>query len=180
MFAAVKTRVGVKGIAKLACHEFGNDAYQASEVKAVSLSITPEQFHEGGVKIPLPTIQGIWKKAEDILTQSDAIVSAPGHEKGTKMVISRSSKRPHLVKCGKGGRVSCDSDCKSIAICSHCVAVAQRNGILKKYVDFYRKSPNMPQFLLTGLPSGLGNKGNRVKQKRKRTEVKDRVTYIFL
>ena len=33
----------------------------------------------------------------------------------------------------------------------------------------------MSQLLLTGFPSGLGNKGNCVQRKKKRTEVKDHV-----
>lgn len=59
------------------------------------------------------------------------------------MVLSRNGKWPHLVKCGKGGRVSCDSDClnwKSLNICSHFVVVAEMNSCLPEFIDYYRKS----------------------------------------
>ena len=113
--------------------------------------------------------------------QEDSIVSAPGYPKGSKMVKSTSGKRPHLVKCAKGGRFSCDSDCpnwKALGICSHSVAVAQVNACLAEYTDFIRRSKHLPsvtQLLLTGLPGGVGNKGNRVSRKRKREEINDRV-----
>ena len=97
------------------------------------------------------------------------------------MVCSKSGKRPHLVKIGKGGRVSCDHDCpnwKSFAICSHCVAVAEAEKCLEEFANFYRKSKNLPsvtQLLLTGLPKGIGNKGNCVTRKRKRVDIDARV-----
>lgn len=77
--------------------------------------------------------------------------------------------------------MSCDADCpnwKSLGMCSHCVAVAHVNGILEGYLNFYLKSKNLPnltQLLLTGLPSGVGNKGNRVSRKRKWVEVNSRI-----
>ena len=97
------------------------------------------------------------------------------------MVLSRSGKHPHLVKCGKGGRVSCDSDCpnwKSLNICSHCVVAAETNNCLCEFVDYYRKSKRLPsvtRLLLTGVSSGVGRKGNRVSRKRKVSEVTTRI-----
>ena len=81
------------------------------------------------------------------------------------------------MTCGKNGRYSCDSDCpnwKSLGICSHSVAVAQMNDSLQEFCDYYRKSkrlPSMSQLLLSGMPSGMGNKGNRVSRKRKKEEI---------
>ena len=65
---------------------------------------------------------------------------------------------------------------KSLNICSHTVAVAETNNCLHEYVDFYRKSKHLPsitQSVLTGLPTGVGKKGNCVARKRKTTEVTD-------
>ena len=102
------------------------------------------------------------------MAEPNAIASAPGFDEGVKMVLSRSGKRPHLVKCGKVGRVSCDSDCpnwKSLNICSHCVVVAEMNSCLPEFIDYYRKSKHLPsitQLVLTGVSSGIGKKINRI------------------
>jgi hypothetical protein len=94
------------------------------------------------------------------------------------MIASRSGKRPHLVKCGKGGRISCDVECanwKSIGICSHCVAVAHTNNILQHYLDFFRKTklkrPNITQLPTADMPTGVGKKGNRVVRKKKQSQI---------
>lgn len=100
--------------------KYEGNVEEADLSRSTSLSISAEEFHSGDLKIPLNSIQGIWRKAEELLVQEDAIVSAPGYPKGSKMVKSTSGKRPHLVKCGKGGRFSCDSDCpnwKALGIC---------------------------------------------------------------
>lgn len=49
----------------------------------------------------LASIQGVWKKDEELLAQPNAVVTAPGFDTSVKMVASRSGRRPHLVKCGK-------------------------------------------------------------------------------
>ena len=77
------------------------------------------------------------------------------------MVCSKSGKLPHLVKIGK-----------------HCVAVAEAEKCLEEFSYFYRRSKNptsITQLLLTGLPKGTGNKGNRVTRKRKQVDVEARV-----
>lgn len=97
------------------------------------------------------------------------------------MVVSRKGKRPHLVTKGKAGKFSCDSECanwKSLGLCSHVVAVAHTNGQLEEFCNSYRKLkklPNISKLLLTGLPGGVGNKGNRVTRKRKKIEISSRI-----
>ena len=57
-----------------------------------------------------------------------------------------------------------------MGICSHTVAVAHVNGSLKEFCTLYRKSkraPSVSKLLLSGFPSGIGDKGNRVSKKRK-------------
>lgn len=61
-------------------------------------------------------------------------------------------------------------------ICSYCVAVAQNNSYLQEYTDFIRRSKHLPsvtKLLLTGLPGGVGSKGNRASRKRKCEDIKD-------
>ena len=75
------------------------------------------------------------------------------------------------------GKFSYDKECqnwKSIGVCSHCIAVAQVNGKLQEFCESVKKSkrsPNVMHLLLTGLPSGTGNKGNRTTRKCKYEEV---------
>jgi hypothetical protein len=124
------------------------------------------------------------KKASELIAQPGAISAAPGYGQECKMVMSKTGKRPHLVTSSKAnGRFFCDADCpnyKAICICSHTVAVAQLNNSLQQFCDYYRKSKHLPsvtQLLLSGVPSGVGNKGNRVSKKRKREEVTSRTSF---
>jgi len=129
--------------------------------------VTADQCHAGDQKALFASIQGVWRKAEGLMTESNAIVPAPEFTEGVIMVLSRSGKRPHPVKYGKGGRVSCDSDCpnwKSLNIYSYCVVSAETNNCLCEFVDYYRKSKSLPsvtRLLLTGVSSGVRRKGNQ-------------------
>ena len=97
-------------------------------------------------------------------------------------VVNKPRKSWQMFIKPQGELVDQTSDCpnwKALGICSHCVAVAQSNSCLQEYINFFRKSKHLPsitQLLLTGLPGGVGNKGNRVSRKRKREEIQDRVT----
>ena len=92
------------------------------------------------------------------------------------MVLSRSGNRPHLVLPCKSGRYKCDSECanfKSLAICSHVVAVAELNKSLQEFITQFiklKKQPNFTQLALHDMPSGRGRKGARAPRKRKKTE----------
>ncbi len=152
-----------------------------SSVGQIQLPVCAKEFHSG-LKIPLASVEGVWKKASELLSDPTAISPAPGYGPECKMVASRKGKRPHLVIKGKGGKFSCDSDCpnwKSLGLCSHSVAVAHVNGQLEQFCDLYRKTKHLPsitQLVLTGLPGGVGKKGNRITRKRKREEVTSRVS----
>ena len=99
---------------------------QAScSILSMQMSVPAEEFQEG-LKIPLQAVQALWRKAEELVGNSNAISPAPGYDSTCKMVISRSGKRPHLVTSSKKGKYTCDNDCpnfKSMGICSHTVAV---------------------------------------------------------
>ena len=161
----------------------GPFSHSGSQLK--ELSIDPQKFRSG-LNIPLPSVQAIRSKAAKLISEPNSIVAAPGYGTESKMVLSRRGKRPHLVTCGKDGRYSCDSDCpnwKSLGICSHSVAVAQMNDSLQEFCDYYWKSkhlPSMSQLLLSGMPSGMGNKGNRVSRKRKKEEIMSIVSLPLL
>lgn len=117
-----------------------------SSATIAQLPVQPEDFHSV-LKIPLAAIQGIWRKADELLSDPNAISPAPGYDSKYKMVMSQSGKHPHLVTCGKQGKYTCDSECpnwKSMNICSHSVAVAHINDSLREFCDLYRKSKHLP------------------------------------
>ncbi len=85
------------------------------------LNVDPETIAKR-VKLPLPCIEGIVTKASELIHKQDAIVPAPGHCAETRMVLSYSTKVPHMVTPTKAGGFNCDSSCpnwKSFGLCSH-------------------------------------------------------------
>lgn len=88
-------------------------------------------------QLPLNTLDGIWNKADKLLKEEGAIVSAPGFDQGAKFVLSYSGQKPHLVVPKRGGTFACDKDSpnwKALNICSHSAAVAQMCGKLPEFV----------------------------------------------
>ena len=53
----------------------------------VDLPISPEEF-QSGLKVPLGSIEGIWKKASELVSDTAAISPAPGYGPECKMVVS--------------------------------------------------------------------------------------------
>ena len=89
------------------------------------------------IKLPYTTMEGIWKKATALTAETNAVVPAPGFGDKDRMVKSKSGSTLHLVKVSDC-QYSCDNQCpqfKSINICSHVVAAAERNGDLVSFVD---------------------------------------------
>lgn len=81
------------------------------------------------VRIPLNSLEGIWKKAAELLKTEGAIVPAPGVGDDAKFVLSYSGHRPHLVVPKNGGSFACDQDCpnwcalKMCSLSSRCKCV---------------------------------------------------------
>ena len=107
------------------------------------------------VKNPQPVLEGIWRKASELISAPHKIASAPGCSFLARMVESKSDKRPHLVTPGKGGKFACYSSCpnyKSFGLCSHTVAVAEVNGMLSAYIDCYKKQKKIPNMSALAKP----------------------------
>lgn len=128
----------------------------------------------GKLGLPLLAVEGIAKKAAEILQTDGAIVNAPGQPSSAKMVISRAGKRPHLVlPKKKSGGMSCDEDCpqyKSAKLCSHTVAAAEYNQQLDDFIASYsgmKQTPNLTKLATAGMPRGRGRKGSKAPAKRK-------------
>lgn len=126
-----------------------------------------------GIPVPLTCMEGIWRKAGELLRDPSAMVAAPGQSSEARMVLSYSGSAPHLVAPVKGGGYSCDSSCpnwKSMAFCSHTVAVAERNGQLPEFLQFLRKkkkTPNVTSLITASMPRGRGRKGGHPPRTRK-------------
>ena len=106
------------------------------------VSIKPEEVSLPFV--PITTLQGIWGKAENLLSGHNSISSAPGNS-SAYIVMSESLKKPHYVQVMKNGRIVCDEHCpmwRGRRFCSHTIAIAEKVGILNKFVDWLRKSPS--------------------------------------
>ena len=91
----------------------------------------------------------MWSKAIELLSTINAITSAPGTQKKACMVLSYSQVTPHLIQAKSDGQYICDSDCQqwvSSQLCSHTLAVAERNGDLLLFLQWYTtyaKNPNI-------------------------------------
>lgn len=150
-----------------------------------NLSISADEAREG-LNIPITCLEGVWKKATELLRTDSAMSSAPGQESEARMVLSYSGKTPHLVVPTKQGGFSCDSNCpswKSIGVCSHVVAVAEVNGKLSQLVAYLKqkkKSPNVTNLVTSGMPRGRGRKGSAAPRSRKRPSVCEPVNRVPL
>ena len=114
-----------------------------------------------------------------LLTMGNGITAAPGDDKRARMAFSYSSKSPHYVSSRSCGQYVCDSTCiqwNSAKICSHTLAVAETNGELKQFLQWYTTSgvsPNITTLAMEGLPKGrAGQKGGRSKRKRMRSDAR--------
>ena len=102
--------------------------------------------------IPLDDVilRNIWEKAAKIVSSPGAVQCAPffpgkqAEDCDTFLVISESSSENfHTVKCSSSvsGVVKCSCPgFKSLGVCSHAVAVAEKQGLLSKYLNFYKQS----------------------------------------
>ena len=69
----------------------------------------------------------IWNKAALLVSDADAISSAPVCSPKGKIFQSKSGMAPHLVASKKENQYVCDDKClqsKSLGVCSHVVAAA--------------------------------------------------------
>ena len=147
----------------------------ASSSSSKSLSVSAED--SGILTIPFITLQGMWEKAERLLSTKTEITPAPGSDPKARMVLSLTSDTPHFVRCKASGQYICDSACirwTSANICSHTLAVAETNGELLKFLQWYSaagNAPNISTLAMQGLPSGRGRKGGQAKRKRTKQSI---------
>jgi len=138
------------------------------------LLLTPEEANLA--TLPSDTVCGIWRKAQELLKTSGAVVNGPcfsASANSTVIVASKSSTKPRIVTCKPQGVISCESSCPNWAalqICSHSVAAAQFISELGVFVEKYRKkkcAPNLNKLAKVGMPRGAGKKGDLPPKKKR-------------
>lgn len=150
--------------------EYSSDSDTLVPEAEISLSVSAE--NSGIISIPLVTLCAMWNKATELLSTQNAVTPAPGNDSKARMVLSRSQSVPHHVRSCSDGQYLCDSNCPqwmSSQLCSHTLAVAERNGDLLKFLEWYVKHgqrPNLSTLGLSGCPKGRGQKGGRPKRQR--------------
>ena len=134
---------------------------QSSETGSTTPSYLSIDAEDSGIEtLPLVTLQCMWEKASKLLTMDNGITAAPSNDKKARMASSFSGKTPHFVSSRSGGQYVCDSTCiqwNSAKICSHTLAVAEANGELKQFLQWYSTSgvsPNITVLGMEGLPKG--------------------------
>ena len=106
------------------------------------LSITAE--NSGIIEIPVPTLEGMFKKSADTTNDEWLTWKIPAPEdanngsssKSTFLVHSKSSHEPHRVTVSTNGRVQCVKayvNWCTYSLCSHSLAVAEKNVMLKAF-----------------------------------------------
>jgi hypothetical protein len=131
--------------------------------------------------LPKNIFQNIWEKASEILEKDNNVVQAPGDEKSAMLVVSKSGKMPHYVEIFQSGKIECPCDgYKSKKMCSHAIAVAEKSGLLSKYLRWYEKcgGVNITSLSMGGMPNRPQKKpGYKVRPtKRKPTARYDDLT----
>lgn len=114
--------------------------------------------------VPASTMNGILHWAEELLSTTNAITTAPV-DGIARMVKSKSNPcRPHLVQVFQDGKVTCDENCPmwtSLRICSHCVAVAQCLNVTDGYISWFTanwKQPNLTKLTTSHFGQNVGKK----------------------
>ena len=130
--------------------------------------------------LPTLCLRQMWAKAFDLLTDGK-VVPAPCSVPTARMVASSSLQKPHFVSPKKDQLFQCDDDCPAFLqrhVCSHVIAAAEDNNMLKEYLECYGKfvrtpkgkcsaTPNFTRLSMVNLPRGsAGRKSPKAPQKK--------------
>lgn len=111
-------------------------------LRAVTLCVSDI---ESGSSVPNPVFEAIWSKALQLTRCDGAIARAPGYPPHARTVKSSLKSGLHLVIPGPGGKFTCDwPNYHSLNVCSPSVAIAEVNGKLEQFTQWYRKSKKLP------------------------------------
>ena len=134
--------------------------------------------------IPKGSLQGMWTKAESLLSDSSAITVAPVDGKARMVKSNSQPLQPHLVRVLSEGKVVCDGNCQmwsTLKICAHCVAVAHIfsvDGQFASWISTNAKSTNLTKVTTKQVSQSVGKKpSNRHSTRKKMPAIKNRVSF---
>ena len=137
-----------------------------------ALSMTTSDCQIPG--IPAMQMHGIVQKAERLLCDPGSIIPAPSNTPNSFCVRSESNKKSHFVyQLESSGKTICE-DCPhwiSSSICAHSVAVAEKCGNLKKFIDWRKtqsKGINITKLINYDGAKGVGKKPHQRSRSRVR------------
>ena len=127
------------------------------------LSVSLER--SGIISVPFPVLDAMFTKAATYVRDGDKTWKVPADEDNhgssqTYLVHSRSNSNPHkVIWTKKTNRVQCDKACvnwSTYTLCSHCLTVAEINGILKEFLQWFknrkRATPNLTALINVNMP----------------------------
>lgn len=136
----------------------------------ISLKVLPENSKI--LSVPYAIVKEIFRDGGQLLSRSDNIVSAPGSSDAIFYVSNTSDqskpycvKRVSAVNTTGGNLFQC-----GVHLCSHVIAVAERNKELQEFLNVFNTSsvaPNLTSLANMDMPKGRGKKANKATQKRK-------------
>lgn len=139
-------------------------AHENSQILSLPFTILKELF--SGASHLLKCQNGLAKSLSTTLEASGP------NKVDLWFVASEDSSKPHSVQVVDSGRITCDEQCIRWArhnICSHSIAVAEKNGMLLKYPQWFRnrrKTGILTKMAEVRTPKCSGQK-NKATQRRK-------------
>ena len=108
--------------------------------------------------------QSSWQKAIQLVSKADSMSPAPGRHRNKAVFVESQSagvERPNLVLLKTDGSATCECQkFKETKLCSHIIAVAERDGNLATVLAWYNSSGfiNLAQTAARGAPKKSGKK----------------------
>lgn len=108
--------------------------------------------------------QSSWQKAIQLVSKADSMSPAPGRHRNKAVFVESQSagvERPNLVLLKTDGSATCECQkFKETKLCSHIIAVAERDGSLATVLAWYNSSGfiNLAQTAARGAPKKSGKK----------------------
>lgn len=156
-----------------------NDFTTHTKSLSNQLSVAPEKSEI--ISVPFTILKEMFADASIFIKSSSSIVKAPdmctstinGSSEELWFVASKVGlKKPHSINVAATGKVECDSSCVDWArhrICSHTLAVSEKRGYLRQYLQWFRKNRktgSITNMADVGMPKSSGQK-KKATQKRK-------------
>ena len=177
-------------------YDLSIDDIYAGNSRQVNLFSTKSQLFSGAdtsfqLSLPHTCVTGsldlhiaewIWKKAGRLLSQPKSVLPAPLKDAKIQAfsVISESGKVPHCVQIYANFKAACTCrNFKPKQICSHTVAVTEKEGALDKFVTWY-KGQNIKGGLSSVATINVDTRASGRKQGPKRQrKTKENVDFVL-